>query len=330
MNELLNKGTFIISLDFELAWGIIEKDSLNTYCKTNICNVGQVVHRMLDLFEKYNVKATFATVGFLMCHNKEEIKKYIPHKTPSYKEKTLSPYSGFLDSITDESPLYFAPSIIEKLKSNDNIEIGTHTFCHYYCLEEGQTVEEFEDDIISATKLANDNGIEIQSIVFPRNNINSDYLRVCFRHGIICYRGNANKFYGKVKNRVKLIRNRLGRLIDSYLPLNSGSCYKYSCLLPKEGCPINVPASRFFRPYNKKLSLIEPLRIIRIQREIKHAAKVGELYHLWWHPHNFGANINKNLDNLEKVLKYYSKCREKYGMQSLTMSDVAKMIKSDE
>jgi len=34
---------------------------------------------------------------------------------------------------------------------------------------------------------------------------------------------------------------------------------------------------------------------------MKFAAENNCIYHLWWHPHNFGNNKNENLQNLERV-----------------------------
>jgi peptidoglycan/xylan/chitin deacetylase (PgdA/CDA1 family) len=322
-----NSGSFIISLDYELMWGLIDLPSAKHYGESNVRHVEGVIQSMVSLFEKYDVKATFATVGMLMCKDKNELLKYVPTLKPRYINKNLSPYEGYIDNLEAEDYYkHFAPKTIEILKNSKAVEIGTHTFCHYYCLERGQNEEEFEHDLLSALKVAKAKGIQLKSIVFPRNNVNDAYLKICFRQGILCYRGNATKFFTRPKSRFELFKNRLGRFLDSYLPLNNESCYDISTLRPSEDIPVNVPASRFFRPYSKKLAFLEPLRLYRIKKEIKHAAQNGQLYHIWWHPHNFGANIDKNMKNLEKVLKYYEECHTKYGMQSYTMSDLANFI----
>ena len=35
------------------------------------------------------------------------------------------------------------------------------------------------------------------------------------------------------------------------------------------------------------------------------AAKKGEIIHIWWHPHNHGMNIEKNIKQLESLLKTF-------------------------
>ena len=59
------------------------------------------------------------------------------------------------------------------------------------------------------------------------------------------------------------------------------------------------------------------------------AAIKGEMYHLWWHPHNFGANIDENFYNLEQILKHFNYCRNKYKMQSFTMSELSTLVKEN-
>lgn len=327
---MIDHGSFVISLDFELSWGMIDKSTAEEYGRTHVARVPEVVKSMLALFDKYDVMATFATVGLIMLSDKNEALNLAPSHKPLYKNSILSPYADkFIENIkTENVKLYFAPELIEKLKNNHHIEIGTHTFCHYYCWEDGQTVEQFEQDLLTAIKIAQKNDIKLTSIVFPRNQVSKLYLQTCAKHGIEIYRGNAVKFYEQPKNKIHGYKNRINRLLDTYIKIGKRTTISYKTIDSLEN-PINVPASRFLAPYSNKLAFFEGLKLNRIKTEIKYAAKQHELYHLWWHPHNFGDNIEKNLENLEEILKYYDKCRKKYGMQSYTMTEFALNLKEN-
>ena len=63
---MIKEGSFVLSLDYELLWGIIEKKDVKNYAKNNVVYVQEVIDRLLNTFEKYNVKSTFAIVGLLM------------------------------------------------------------------------------------------------------------------------------------------------------------------------------------------------------------------------------------------------------------------------
>jgi hypothetical protein len=56
---------------------------------------------------------------------------------------------------------------------------------------------------------------------------------------------------------------------------------------------------------------------------MEEAARLGAVYHLWWHPHNFGNNVRDNVAFLRRILSHYRHLHRIYGMQSLNMIDVA-------
>ena len=53
------------------------------------------------------------------------------------------------------------------------------------------------------------------------------------------------------------------------------------------------------------------------------AARSGSIFHLWWHPHNFGRDTNANLDFLSRLLAHYGELNDRFGMRSATMAEAA-------
>jgi hypothetical protein len=68
---------------------------------------------------------------------------------------------------------------------------------------------------------------------------------------------------------------------------------------------VDVPASRFLRPARKNGAL-ERLRLWRITSAMETAARHRKLFHLWWHPHNFGVDLQKNLTFLRNILDCFA------------------------
>lgn len=326
----MNEGHFVISLDFELLWGVRDKKTINQYGE-NIKNVHLVIPRLLDIFSKFDINATFSIVGFLFFETKAELIANIPVKTPKYFNANLSPYNGHFNCVGKsykEDLYHFAPQLIELIKTYPNQEIGSHTFSHYYCLEEGQMPEDFEADIKAAIKVAQQKKIDIKSLVFPRNQFNEAYLQVCNQSGIICYRGNEHSWLYKAKNISKETKIRRAlRLIDAYIKISGHNCYKNEYMKSKS--PIDIPSSRFLRPFNKKLKNLDSLRLNRIKSGMTYAAKNNLTYHLWWHPHNFGLYQDENFNFLEKILIHYKYLNKNYGFTSITMSALANKIKNE-
>jgi hypothetical protein len=57
------------------------------------------------------------------------------------------------------------------------------------------------------------------------------------------------------------------------------------------------------------------------------AAQMGEVYHLWWHPHNFGNNPSDCMVELRKILTHFKRMKETYGMESLNMENLGMRVK---
>lgn len=316
-----SKGFLIISLDFELYWGVREKRSIRQY-GNNLRGAHDAVHEILSVFGDFHIHATWATVGFLFCANRAELLQNIPQQLPDYSESTLSPYKYIDKSAYLEKKCHFAPQLIETIRKSKGQEIGTHTLSHYYCLEKGQNADTFREDLFAAVALAKKKDIRLRSLVFPRNQSNKDYLSVLREAEIDCYRGNAdNWLYKAVKEKNQGKLKRAVRLLDAYINLSGHQTYGLH-QLGRQQKPFNIPLSRFLRPYSKSLSFFDGLRLRRITRAMRHAAINNEMFHLCWHPHNFGINTGENILFLRKILAYFQQLRKQYAMISVNMDEL--------
>jgi hypothetical protein len=313
-------GTFIISLDFELMWGVRDKRSLSDY-GSNILGVRQVVPALLTLFKERDVACTWATVGFLFFSAKRELLEALPTHLPNYVEPQLSPYPDLsnIGENEDADPYWYGLSLIKRITDYPRQEIGTHTFSHFYCLENGATPGAFRCDLEAAREAAKRVSLDLKSIAFPRNQIGDAYLRVCRDLGLLAFRGNERTWFHRAsRDRDQTLAMRVGRLADSYVPLAGPHDH---VLTSQEGL-VDVASSRFLRPARNG-DIPEWLRLQRITSAMKVAARHGTIFHLWWHPHNFGINLERNLAFLRKVLDQLDVLRERYGMRSLTMAEAA-------
>ena len=315
---------FIISLDFELFWGVQDKETLDGYGK-NVQGVWVAVPQILDVFEQYGIHATWATVGFMFAENFEDVKKYFPDKEnlPSYNRGELSCYNCFAGMAKKEELMkyFYAPTLIKAIAQVKGQEIGSHSFSHYYCDEAGQTPEQFRADMQAAIDIAEAKGYELKSFVFPRNQSKEEYVDVLRELGFSSYRAMANNWiHHKVK---KGILRRALRLLDVYFPLTGANAYS----LKEESGICNFPGSNMLKPKSKKLFFIEWLKVLRIKKQMTKAAKKGLIYHLWWHPHNFGVETEYHIKQLKKILEHHSKLDKKYGMQSLNMQEAVGYFK---
>lgn len=317
-------GIFTISLDFELHWGTRDKRTLSQY-GANILGGRKAIPALLDLFTEFGIHATWAVVGSLCFDNPAELASNLPDVLPRYEDRRLEPFSELTAIGTGARDLkyFFAPELVALIRRTPHQEIGSHTFSHYYCLESGQTADMFEADLNAMRRVIRKKfAVEPQSLVFPRNQFTSRYLGLCAQNGIVAYRGNpASWAYEPRSGREETKLSRVIRLADSYANLTGHHGHRID--KGKFSVPLDVPASRFLRPFTKKLRVLEPLRLRRIVRDLTYCAENDLLYHLWWHPDNFGADTDANLAFLRKVLVHFKELENSHGMRSLGMREVA-------
>lgn len=314
-------GRFIISLDFELHWGGAEKWDLNKM-QPYFLDTRKSIPVVLRIFKENNIRATWATVGFLFAQNKKQLLEFCPEFQPSYTNSQLTSYNYFDQVGFDErkDPFHFGYSLIHQILETSGQELATHTFAHYYCNESGQTPEQFDADLKSAQAIAQHNfGCKLKSLVFPRNQYNSDYLKVAQKQGISVVRTNPDVWFWKdTKGKFIPVCRAIDTLFSISKPLS------FDCKsLKKDGSITELPASRFFRPYKDKEKVIQHLKLNRIKKEMAFAAQNNLEYHLWWHPHNFGENVTENIKQLKEIIFHYRELNENYGFQSAAMGDFA-------
>ena len=316
-------GQLIISLDFELLWGVRDHADRASY-GDNIIGAREAIPHILELFYSHGISATWATVGFAMCGSLDELMESLPPHdlSPSYNDGRLSSYAYLDDVGKDErqDPYFFGASLVERIQQTPHQEIGTHTLSHYYCLEPGQTQIQFEADLVAAIALAKRRKINLKSIVFPRNQYASAHLEICKRLGIKVYRGTPGQtIYRSTPSQDQTTLRRASRLLDAHTGMFGDTSFS----LDRQDC-MNVPASHFLRSCSGQLGKVHPLHLKMIKRNMTRAAKKGRGYHLWWHPHNFGQDTDANINALKQILSHFTALRTEFGMQSCHMAEAAK------
>ncbi len=325
------RGIFLISLDFELLWGVRDKRDKQSYGR-QILGGREAVVRMLELFECYGIRATWAAVGLLCFSTKQALLQSLPEIRPQYRDTNLSPYVGLEENGNDtvgpdeqNDPYHFGASLVDKILATPGQELGSHTFSHYYTLEPGQGAETFAADIQAAQEAVRPWRVSLKSLIFPRNQVNRACLPLLPQYGLRCYRGTENAFgRGRDGKRGVLRLERALRLLDTYLPLTGDHTYPLAAAGAQP--PYNLKASAFLRPCKPGWPMLESLRLLRIKRGMTRAAKHGEVFHLWWHPHNLGADQEQNLAGLRSLLKHYRKLAQRYGLRSLNMGEAADLL----
>jgi peptidoglycan/xylan/chitin deacetylase (PgdA/CDA1 family) len=312
-------AAMVISLDFELYWGVRDQVPLDRAERSRLLAARALVPKILDLFEEFSIHATWATVGLLFARTKQEAEAFRPKAEPGYVDQRLNPYRESLGASEADDPFHFAPSLISLIASKEGQEIASHSFSHYYCMEPGQTNADFEADLRGAIAIADYAGYKLQSYVFPRNQVNPDYIGILQRYGIRIYRGNEEVGIKQSApfSTQRRIHKRVGRLLDAYV----GVCGDQVAVWPSQRSPALIRPSRYLRSSTAVLRYLEPRLLQRMNNQMKAAVEQGQIFHLWWHPEDFAADGDHSLRFLRRVLTTFNAYRETYGMKSLSMAE---------
>jgi peptidoglycan/xylan/chitin deacetylase (PgdA/CDA1 family) len=182
--KLMPHPIFIMSLDTELLWGyILHPQDIAVKLLSEDKSKGRgAIETLLQLFEKYNISATWALVGHLFF-NSNEAKEIVHPRMPEFKEGWLEwdSYNSIYNM-----PLYYGGDIVEKiLASSVRHEIGLHSFSHIPFSQCSREVGVAELEL--GMKAAKRFGITPKSFVFPGDYIG--HLDVLKRQGFKIYRG---------------------------------------------------------------------------------------------------------------------------------------------
>src|SRR5262249_5478760 len=186
----------------------------------NILADREVIAALLALFAERNIACTWATVGLLFFATNTAMRAALPARKPRYANARISSYH-YLDEVgTDEEhdPYYFGLSLIKRILDHPAQEIGTHTFSHFYCLEDGGDIAAFRADLEAARTAAGRLGREPgRSGVQPNQVV---HRAVCRQWGWRPFRANDRVLFpraGTATEQTPLVRPC--RLADSYLSI---------------------------------------------------------------------------------------------------------------
>ncbi|MBN1610322.1 MAG: polysaccharide deacetylase family protein [Polyangiaceae bacterium] len=316
-------GALVISLDFELHWGVRDHASAHGPYRSILLGAREAVPALLDLFQEYDVAATWAAVGLLFASSREEQLAFAPRIVARYADTRLDPYRESTGRDERDDPLHFAGSLIDRIHRTPRQEVATHTYSHFLCVEQGATADAFREDLDSAVRIAQSKGIALTSIVFPRNQHDPRLDGVLQEHGITCYRGCAASWlYQPAQSSREHLARRALRLLDAHLPITGTQAYPLTSVPDGRGL-YNVRAGHLLRPASGAGPHVQ-MRLSRIIRAMRRAAETRQVFHLWWHPHNFGVRRPEKVAFLRKILDASIPLRKALGFESLTMAEVAR------
>jgi peptidoglycan/xylan/chitin deacetylase (PgdA/CDA1 family) len=301
-------GTIVVSIDAELAWGFHDLDPVPS---ERVRNARSGWRRLLELLEEFEIPATWAVVGHLFLEECDGVHADHP-SAPGWFDR--DPGGTFPD---DED--WYGPDLIEAVRTSSvGHEIGSHTFSHVEFGKAYATEEIAAAELERSVELASRAGIDLDSLVFPRNDVG--HLDLLADHGFVCYRGRAPDrwFDGRLRKPGKLLAYTVGR---NPPPLVTPTVDEHGL--------VDVPASLYLFSLEGLAGTVSSavrgdpvLRQARLG--IDEAIQSDEMFHLWLHPNNIlGPG---DAERLERVFGYVRERVDSTDLRVETMGEVARRV----
>lgn len=294
-------GSIVISIDAELAWGFHDLDTLP---QRRINGARTAWYRLLDLFDQFEVPATWAIVGHLLLDRCDG--EHRAHPAPP------NWFGRDPGGDATSQPNWFGRDLIEAIRTATvDHEIGCHSFSH---VEFGApetkrelAAAELRESVAAAASL----GISLRSFIFPRNNVG--HRNVLAEHGFTCYRGSAPRRIDHTPLRPAV------KLAGVTPPIVTPSIDEYGL--------VNIPPSLDLYGFEgiarsiTERTIGDPI-VRQSRRGIEKAADSDGIFHMWLHPNNLTEEVD--FKRLQQVLAHLDRRRGDLTFE--TMETVATRV----
>lgn len=322
METSLAKGAFVLSLDMEMAWGF---NHLPAWRRPThqYKEVRRIVDRLLALMEQYEIAATWATVGHLFleqCQCEDGVKhpEIVPPEYSWLDREWLEP-----DPCTDweHDPYYYGPDLIQRvMECKVPQEIGCHNFSHVIVGDPECSRETFESELAACERLATEKGITLKSFVYPKNRV--DYLDLLIQKGYSSYRGPEPCWFGNYPYPLW----RVAHKIDRFFPITP------PVVFPSYTQGIwNIPGSAYYVDREGRWGKWLPIgmRVWKTRKGLQRAARVGGVFHMWFHPYNLASDMDGLFHGLERIFTEVNRLRDRGVLDNLTMGQLAESLSKE-
>jgi len=304
------KGTFIVSLDCEGKWGMA--DHLEAYHHEFLTDraLADVYDRLVGLFARYEMAATFAFVMAFVLTPAER-RAFEPNlgRTPVGNDPWLRYHWEDLEAGRTEG--WFVPHALDVVRSDERHEIACHSFCHRPMGDDSLSAEGARVELEAAARVAELKAVRLRTFVYPRNDVGN--LAVLRQAGYVGFRERLARPGGPVGRITRLgeefnIRPSLHRrksADDGLVPIPPGYFFNW-----RFGARRYIPAS---------------VTIARWKGLLNRAATEDGIAHLWLHPHNLITGAGTG-ETLEAVLAHAARLRDQGRLEIRTQAEFCEEV----
>lgn len=281
--------TVTISIDLELAWGVWDAPTPGHIRFAEEAE-RPIVSALLGLFERHEVRATWAMVAALLDDTAQ-------------------------GDLPGPCAAWYAPDLVEAVSAAEvGHEIASHSGRHVYFDRIDRAAA--GADLDYARALHASHGLGFQSFVFPRNAVG--HLQAVAEAGLRVFRG-PDRGVPALASRIGGPARRAINLAEKMLPIPP------SAVSTEDASGLtDLPGSMLLIGRNGPRRFVLPsVTRAKLSAGIRAAQRSGACFHLWFHPSNFYHRRDEQLATLDWFLGLVSRERAAGRLEVRTMAMAA-------
>lgn len=324
------KGTFLLSVDVELAWGLVVRGEITEKHLKPVRGVREIIDPLLKIIGDYKIPVSWAIVGHLFldqCECRGRPHPEMPR--PDYSWFRGDWYKYDPCSNLESDPLWYGKDVVEKIidfanKSSAEQDVCCHSFSHPIFGFSGCSEKLAEAEIDKSLEVMKKSEIIPKVFVFPLGSVG--HLNVLKKKGFVVFRGGIPELVQRYAN----FGNPVEKFFRRYFSFGLEFLSYFLFLSPPVVVPRQVLHGLWEVPgsmgFNKKRKVPMSLVVSKAKRGIERAIKEKRCFHLFTHLHNFGADSAALLREFEKILAFADEKRREGKLNLTTMKGYASDI----
>ena len=286
-------GQLIISIDFELAWGVWDRIT-PADLRFAAEDERPICASLIELLDRYQIPATWAIVAALL------------------DKATAAEQPG-------DKRCWHAPDVIEQIvNAKTPHEIGSHGGRHRYF--DRMTAAQAREDLDFAREQHRVHALPFDAFVFPRNSIG--HLNELRNAGLHTFRGPDFGWFMTAGAAGRMV-SRAANFADKLLPIPPAPV---TARKNGDGL-VDIPGSMLLLGRNgARRFVLTTVTRAKLAMGLARACASKRIFHLWFHPSNFYYRRDEQFATLAWFLEQAAEQASRGDLEILTMGECARRL----
>jgi hypothetical protein len=303
-------GKLIVSFDVELGWG--SSGELTPRERERVKSARALLPELLETVRSTGSVATWAVTMAVLHEGPTAFNQFLNEQGESaFGSQICQAYPH----LAGAPEAYFYPELLSDLLHCPGQEVACHGYSHVVWDGLSGAEQWLDRELRLSQELAKRLGVQLLTLVFPKNRYSALSLAVARRHGFLGFRGDEFVSESRELSLPALLLGRTRRFLGAF---GLGGSASRGTVRSEAGL-LRVPGQRFLRLEDP--SWLRRAHLAHVRAELSALARRGEILHIWCHPENFTREPRVALSAFRGLLALGAELREAGLIENITMAE---------